>query len=551
MLRILRAFAWLRWRTLVNSLEQTGSRDVLERFSLAIEKLGPILGAVLLIPSAVVLAGLGSAAGFSLARGDTEAVTVKAARFILLLSPGIVLAGSLLLPGSARANPVRLLLLPIGRSTLYVAQCASAFGEPWQMLATPLILLIAGGMLAGGAPVAALVTLCGAVLLIAFLTGLGTLATSALHLLFRNRRRGELVALLFIVFIPLASMLPALLAEERAPVLPVWVNGAARQALALLPPQLYLASAEQATSGALAASAASLSVLAAMTVVLHAIGFSVFRRVLDSPASSGGRRGGRMHPMWARRLPGLSIGASGVALAHLRLALRTPRGRSVLLSPIVFLLLFGFFMYRGAGTMDFGPFQFQSGIGLAAFSSFFCLMSVVPISMNQFAIDRAGLTMALLSPLTDAELLAGKAAGNALIGLAPSLFCFFAALLMFPAGSPALWVSVPVGLVAVYLVVAPVAAIASAIFPKSVDLNTIGSNNAHGLAALMGMLSFVVSAAPPLLLAMLAVRWLERPILAPIFIAAWCVVAYVISRLAFIAAGRIFHARRENLAMLA
>ena len=70
MLRILRAFAWLRWRMLVNSLEKTGSRDVLERFSLAIEKLGPILAAVLLIPSAIALAGLGIAAGYTLATGQ-------------------------------------------------------------------------------------------------------------------------------------------------------------------------------------------------------------------------------------------------------------------------------------------------------------------------------------------------------------------------------------------------------------------------------------------------------------------------------------------------
>ena len=37
MLRILRAFAWLRWRMLINSLERTGARDMLERFSIAIE----------------------------------------------------------------------------------------------------------------------------------------------------------------------------------------------------------------------------------------------------------------------------------------------------------------------------------------------------------------------------------------------------------------------------------------------------------------------------------------------------------------------------------
>ena len=56
MLRILRAFAWMRWRMFINSLEKTGARDKIERFSIAIEKLGPIMAAVLVIPSVLVLA---------------------------------------------------------------------------------------------------------------------------------------------------------------------------------------------------------------------------------------------------------------------------------------------------------------------------------------------------------------------------------------------------------------------------------------------------------------------------------------------------------------
>ena len=48
--RIFRAFLWMRWRVLVNSLERTGARDTLERFSVAIGKLGPIMAMVLLDP---------------------------------------------------------------------------------------------------------------------------------------------------------------------------------------------------------------------------------------------------------------------------------------------------------------------------------------------------------------------------------------------------------------------------------------------------------------------------------------------------------------------
>ena len=70
MLQTLRAFAWLRWRTFVNSLERTGSRDMLERFSVAIERLGPVLAGIMLIPSALALAVIGAASGYALAQAD-------------------------------------------------------------------------------------------------------------------------------------------------------------------------------------------------------------------------------------------------------------------------------------------------------------------------------------------------------------------------------------------------------------------------------------------------------------------------------------------------
>ena len=88
-------------------------------------------------------------------------------------------------------------------------------------------------------------------------------------------------------------------------------------------------------------------------------------------------------------------------------------------------------------------------------------------------------------------------------------------------------------------------------FPRVVDLNSIGrGSNAHGASGLIGLLSFVVSAAPPVLLSLLATSILHRTALAPLFLAGWCVVAYIIGRLMFVAARRIFERRRENLAML-
>ncbi len=291
--------------------------------------------------------------------------------------------------------------------------------------------------------------------------------------------------------------------------------------------------------------------LAGAGLLLHALSFIAFRKVLDSPGSSGGRRGTPMRNMWTRKLPGLSAAASAVALAQLRLALRTPRGRSIMLSPLMVFLLFGAMMYRNAGSTDLGPFHFTTGIGLGAACAFFAIMSVLPIAMNQFAVDRAGLTLALLSPLREQELLAGKAVGNALIVFPPALLCMIVARATFPGDPLPLWIALVLGAGAMYLLATPIAAIASAMFPRVANLNSIGrGGNPHGFANFIGLATLVVSGGIPLLLVLASTRLLERPILAPFFVAGWCLVAIAITRLLFAPAVRIFHSRRENLALL-
>lgn len=565
MFRVLRAFAWMRWRMLINSLEKTGARDTLERFSLAVENLGPIMAGIVMIPSALMLSVGGAAAGYALGRGDTFSMLFEAARYVLLVVPALAIVGPLLLPSADRSNPVRMLLLPISRTTLYVAQSASAFGDPWVLVMLPLVLFVAIGMLAAGAVTAAAVALAGAALLVAVVVGISSLATSLLHLAVRDRRRGELLALLFIIVIPVVSMLPGLLqgerrhrarTEGRAPaarerqVLPSWVSTAGQRAARLYPSELYISAARNAAQHQVGATAAPLAALGATAVLLHALGMLTFARVLESPGSTGARRAVPMRAAWGRTLPGLSSGASAVALAQLRLALRTPRGRSIMLSPIMMLVVFGVVMKRSSNGMDFAGFTMQSGLGLASFASFICLMSMLPIAMNQFAVDKAGVTLALLSPLTDREYLDGKAVGNALIVAGPILVCVLGPLIVFQGGSPALWAAIPLSLLATYFVVAPVAAIFSAVFPRVVDMNSIGrGSNAHGLAGLLGLVTCVAAAAPGLLITLGATRWLHQPSLVPVLLLVWCAIALAIDRLLFISARRIFAARRENLAL--
>jgi len=547
----------------INSLEKTGARDTVERFSVAIEKLGPIMAAVLMIPSVLLLGAAAAASGFALARGEQHSIFFEAARYFLLVIPVVGIVGPLLLPAADRTNPVRLLLLPIPRRTLYVAQSSSAFGDVWVLLMLPVVLFLPVGLIAGGALAAAMLSLAGGVLLVAIVVGLSSLSASLLHLVVRNRRRGELLALLFIMILPAVSMLPGLLHGRRqlqhleggpppaAARAPEWVLNATSRAFALYPSELYVRSVRSAAFGEASTAGAGLVALAATGLLLHGVGLFVFAKVLDSPGSTGTRRAAPTRAAWGRRLPGLSPGASAVALAHLRLALRTPRGRSIMITPLLMVGIFSFVMRRPASGFNVELFAGQSGLSLAAFGSFICLMAILPIAMNQFAVDGAGLTMALLSPLTDREYLTGKAVGNGLIAAPPAMLAIVISFLLLPGGSLALWVAIPLALLAIYFLVAPVAAIFSALFPRTVDLNSIGrGSNAHGLSGLLGMLSYVAAAAPCVLIMLLTSGWLRRPSLAPLLLLGWCGITYLVGWLLFIPARRIFARRRENLAML-
>jgi hypothetical protein len=250
-------------------------------------------------------------------------------------------------------------------------------------------------------------------------------------------------------------------------------------------------------------------------------------------------------------VPGVSPRTSAIAIAQFRLAVRTPRGRSVLLSPLILLAMFGLMMYRGGGEMRLGVISLESGLGLATFGAFASLLTILPLAMNQFAIDGAGLTLSLLSPLSDRELLAGKAIGTALIAVGPAAIGILGALVAFPGGSPWLWLAVPLALAATYVLVTPAAAALSAVFPRAVNMNSIGrGSNAHGLAGFVGFAAFVASAVPCALLVLLATRVFRQPAFAPLFLLLWLGLTVVIAAALFVPVRKLFAARRENLALV-
>ena len=554
--RIFRAFLWMRWRVLVNSLERTGARDTLERFSVAIEKLGPIMALILLVPSGLALFGLSMTAGFGVATGSWL-LPMQLIRFFLLLGLALTIVGPIVLPTRDSGNVVRLLLLPIPRAALYASQVMAALADPWIVLMVPVLVGVPIGLAVGLQFGTALVALAAGTAFLLFILGLTSLAASTIHLLLRDRRRGDIVMLILVLVLPVIGLLPQfalrpehkdgrrLTREERRELPPSPLAMAALRLAPYVPSEAYRHAILGVGTSAKDA-AIPLAQLGFIAVLTQLVGFAAFRRVLDMPVSLGTRRAGSLGGLWDRVIPGLSPGASAVAMTQLRLALRTPRGRatigSSLLMPIVFVAL----AYRGSG---FPRMLAANGLALATFGGFVSVLALIPLAMNQFAIDKAGFTRQMLTPLSIGDLLVGKAVGNALIAAGPTAFGILLAGTLLPGGHPALWIAIPLGLLAAYLLLAPAAAALSAIFPKSVDLNSIGTNgNAHQAAGLLGMLAFAAAAAPPALLTYVALSILNRPDLTPVLLLAWCAIAFVLAHFLFIPVRRLVASRVETLA---
>lgn len=556
--RILRAFLWMRWRIFINALERTSARDTLARFSIAIDKLGPLLALALLIPSIVGLFVLGTVAGFGVATGSW-ALPFQFVRFLMLASLGITLFGPVILPMRDADYVVRLLLLPISRLTLYVSHATGALADPWVLLMIPLVLGVAAGLAIGVHFVTAAVALAAGIAFIVFLAGLTSLAASILHLLLRDRRRGDFVMLITVVLISTVAMIPSLMQisrtdrrrltrAERQALPPSALDRAIKRAAPYVPSEIY----RTATLDAQARSSRTplpLTGLVVLALAAQAAAFVSFRRVLDMPVSMGARTAGAFGGLWERSIPGLSRAASAVALTQLRLAVRSPRGRQSMLVPPIVFAMFAVVLWRRGG-IPFPGLEHGGGIGLAIFGCFIAFLAHVPFALNQFAIDRAGFTRQMLVPLSINDLLVGKALGNLLIMAGPALLCWAAAAIVFPGGSAALWISIPLAIAAGYFIFAPIAAALSALFPRTVDLGSIGNrSNAHQAANLLGLLSIAISAGPSIVLAVVAMWWLDRMAYVPLFIGAWALVAFGVFRLLLIPARRFVDSRREDLGL--
>jgi len=579
MMRTAAVMAWLRWRLLLNLLRPTKRRDALERASRAFQVIGPIVVFLIFVP-AIILAGFaGGLLGWYLPQtGNFHRPVLTVLRVILSIELMLALLAPLLRAAQGSTlNLSRFLLLPVPVRALYASEVLGTFVNPWLAILMTGSLLLPVGMAVAGELRGAGTTLVAAAGILALLSGVETLASSSASLLFRDRRRGEIATFTLMALLAVVAFLPGLLAtfepvkrrlpdaksiEERAaqaapeksrpPEPPGWSGKPLPLWSLAYPPELYARCVALSADRRPGAALLPLLPLLLWACGTHWIGSGLHRRLLETPeVSSPRRRGTGAVASWPQ-FPGLSNAASAVAVSQVRMVSRSVQGRIQLcILPLVILVL-GFLWRRQPQKLIPEGSPLPLGLLLAGFGIFLAMMTLEGTLLNQFAMDRAGLTLEFLSPITDREMILGKAAAGAFLIASRAVPAMLIAALLAPGGSIFLWLSLPFAALALFAVMAPLGAILSLLFPRAVDPGRLAKQNQpHPVAAILGMFGNLFAMGPILGLVAGAVFLLESAALALVFVMLWTGVALLIALPLMRLAERLLARRRENLALVA
>jgi uncharacterized membrane protein len=636
-IRLARTFAWLRWRLLVNAFRGTKRRDPLERVSRAASVIVPIVLVALFVPALVGMGVLGLAAGWFLGKGGdgSQLVTIFLRIWLVGITWIVIIAPAIRAARRPSSDLGRLLLLPIPRRLLHLSELASGLADPWIAIVVPGLLLLPIGLAASGALAVAAVAAIASLAMIGSLLALESCVSSLLGLLYRNRRRGEIVTLVVLLVITATSLIPMVVdsqidrkrghergrrshaasaeAQGSAEARPEGSSdsgpasgrtdggvpagrtdggltagrkgaglatgptdgGQASQAsgpnaagsgktdrgrsregplsiVPVVPSELYAGTLLGALQGRSRAAAGLLGGLLLFGAALYSLSWWAYRRLLDSPETGSRRRTGAIVDAPARRIPGLSAAACSVAFATVRTIRRTVQGKmAIYFSPISLLIVFVMFS-RLKGRAEGVSVLTHTGPAMAYFGFTILFLGYQKMLLNQFALDGAGLTLQLLLPLSERDLVVGKASGIALLVSAPGLLCIVAAAVLAPDPSPWLWIAAALGAVSGFILFVPIGAALSALFPKPVDLGRFGSaGQVNQLAGLIGFAVTPLTFGPPVLLALTAIFLFRQPALAPVLCGIWLILAALLARLLLGFAAGLIAGRRENLALVA
>ncbi len=614
MIRFLRAFLWLRWRLFAGSIRAGLKRGRFEAIAAVLRIVVPIALLVFLAVISTVTGGVGYKAGLylpsaSAAEQSAATFAIRAALFVVILA---LMATPVV--RSARgtgSSSARLLLLPISRRSLHACELAAATADPWLLAVMPALLLLALGLgQTAGAP-AGLVVLASSLLFLAALGALASLVGQVSTILLRDRRRAELTAIAFLFTImvggmvavrfvdqveerdeaatqetaeasaglpapPLAAPEPALesvatdggapeelpaegleaetevareppikeFLEKAASRFPVWLQ--------FVPSEAHARVVSCAAQGRPLAALPSLAALMFVALVGYGASWRLWRQLIESP--EGGSRRVRIDLGRLRllSLPFVSEPVAAVAFTTYRTAMRTVRGKlAVVMTPTVVgmitvmnLKILGSISIAGFLADLPGSMMLLLGFGIG-------LLAVQPIVMNQFACDGAGLSSSFLGPLSEQQLLRGKAFGGFLLLLTCSLPCALIGLLLLPPGPLSTWLAVVLAGLSAWFLYAPLGAFLSILLPKDANLSSIGqAGEPHPGAALLGSLGAALCLGPGALLVGMGRGLLGGGMLVGVTFG-WMLICLIVGRSFMHAASGMLAKRRETLTTVA
>jgi len=271
----------------------------------------------------------------------------------------------------------------------------------------------------------------------------------------------------------------------------------------------------------------------------------VHRRLLDAGEGQARRRGA-VRGIGLPRLPWVGSGVSAVATAQYRTALRSVRGRLAVLLPGPMTALIALVLNRAPEEAVWITEIPRNGHLVFGTGLIFAIYALQAFTMNQFASDRAGLTLQFLLPIGTRALVAGKAIGMFALFCVGGGLTLVATLLSTGGSAVVLWFATAVGGVAAFITLAPLATVMSALLPVKADMSKTGSGgNPHGAAMLVSTIGVLVASVPPGLIVLLGPRTGDWMTLGASIV--WLLLVAAVAWPLLLLGARTTHARRENL----
>jgi hypothetical protein len=560
MLRTLRAFLWMRWRTGRNAFRGQRSNDSFEKISRALTALAPIFMIVMLIPTMLAALAVAAIAGYQLVANPSSRWihSLTIGRFILGAMSVMLLVAPMIRSGRGTGSEMtRLMLLPIRRAQLHLGEVAGGLGDPWLAVLVPALIAFGGGMAAAGNVVAGVSTVLGALLFVVIMALAMSLGSFVIALVFRNRQRAEWFTIILITVLSISGLAVAQLdsidLSSRGPSdarsLSSLVTNTPH-AIEALPSELYISVARNSLDGETMVTAIQLIAMLLWVALLYLASRWTHSRLLETPESGGGGHRSAGLVRLPRPIPGVSAPVAAIAWAQVRLALRSVRGKTGVFLNFVMVGLI-YLVLVPKMNLELPP-HVSMGMGVAVAGSLFTMLSLQPIIINAFAVDGAGLTLQFLSPLTPRQIANGKFIAGAMLFTLSATLCFVAGLVLAPSGSPLLWIATLIIIIAGYLLFAPVAILLSILLPKVCDLSKMGKDgNPQPIASLAATFATPLSFAPSALIAVFAIYG-ESPSWVSLLLAAlWLGVVSIITLVSMRAIPKLLLRRQENLLLVA